>query len=156
MFIRKAKYEDLKYELGKIKENRRYWEEQFQLMKENKESLEVIISELRKDRDEYKKQSEEYYNQYRKVLASNGGYSTSNKKLKEELDNNILELKETKKLKEELELEIRSMQEQLKKAGIIIAIQDDKLRKAAVKVSTSNDGLTKNPKKKRGNKKVNQ
>ena len=58
MFIRKAKYEDLKYELGKIKENRRYWEEQFQLMKENKESLEVIISELRKDRDEYKKQSE--------------------------------------------------------------------------------------------------
>ena len=41
MFIRKAKYEDLKYELGKIKENRRYWEEQFQLMKENKESLEV-------------------------------------------------------------------------------------------------------------------
>jgi len=70
MIIRKKTYE-------RLIEQRNYWKNEFEMMKEDRDFHRELVKNLSKERDKY-------YSKYRKVLGSNGGYASNNNKLKEE------------------------------------------------------------------------
>ncbi len=93
-FVSKKSYKQLEENYKRIKENRDYFKRLFDNNKETTEMLIETTDVLNEKVKDLTKQRDEAESRYRKVLASNGGYSTANKRLKKE----IRELKTGKKI----------------------------------------------------------
>lgn len=85
-FVSKLKHKLLMDQYEMVIEKRDYWKEQAQNAIAEKNEALSVRNELIKDRDFYKQLNERNYQKYRKVLSSNGGYGSANKKLKEKVD----------------------------------------------------------------------
>lgn len=96
-FVSKRKYKNLEVVYRKMKESRDYFKFLFDSNKETTDMLTETIGVLNTKIKDLIKQRDNAEGKYRKLLSSNGGFSTANKKLKKE----IKELKADKKPREQ-------------------------------------------------------